>query len=1541
MTATGPPLRGAGPSAARPEGPGDRSVTGAAELETWLVGRVAELAGLSRDQVRSGDRFHRLGLTSLQLTRLTTELSRFLGRTLPPTSAWTWPTPCELAQALSRGEVPPAAVPVAGGEGGGGGGGGEERDSWAAAVRSDLGSEPIAVVGMAGRFPGAAGVEELWRLLADGGDAIREIPADRWDADAWYAPPAGTPGRMSTRWGGFLDDIAGFDPLFFGISPAEARHMDPQQRLALELAWETLEDSGTVPRALRGRRIGVFMGAMWTTYAALTAADPARITSYSAPGGDLSIISARIAYTLGLRGPAITVNTACSSSLVALHQACRSIRSGECEAALAGGVDLLCGPQETVAMSHFGAMAPDGRCKPFDAAANGYVRGEGGGMVLLKPLSRALADGDEVLCTVLGSAVNNDGFSNGLTAPSPQAQEDVIRRACEDAGIAPGDVAYVETHGTGTSLGDPIEAGALGAVYGTGRPRGDRLLLGAVKGNLGHLEAAAGITGLIKAACALHRREIPGNLHFHRPSPHIDFEGWGLEVPVRPRPWPGPPGAPALAGVSSFGFGGTNCHVILSGHGTRGADASTGPARSAPGRAGDIDTHTGVGTGTGTGTGSIDDAGSISSAGSTSSLTSAAFVGRAAPLRPPGRPRRAAAKGSAVPRTRGPVFVFGGQGSQWPGMAASLAGDPAAARVLRNCDRAFAPHLGGSLADALLGGTRPLTDTRWIQAAVFTLQVALAERWASYGVLPSVVVGQSMGEVAAAHVSGAIGLDDAARVLSERTRLITPARGRGGMALVRLDRAALAALIDGLGPTDLAIAVIGGEDRTVVAGGDRPLRTLAGRVAEAGADFHRVDVDYASHSSHMDPFLPDLEAALSRMSTGPAHAVFWSTVTGGPLDGTALGASYWARNLRETVRFGPALARLGEAGHRVFIEVNPHPICQDDIRSCAPDALAVPSLSRHADPDEVWENAVEAVRSARASAGGTASPRPVALGTGQPEHTDPAGGRPRLLVLTGHTPRALTAAAALMARHLSAVSGGSDAAVLDAVCRTAGRDRQHHRHRLAVVADSARSARRHLDTVADAPGKGAAPAEGRDWYRGEVSAPVAGVALVLPGAGTADPSAAPALCARFPAFRRAAHACADALGAHGGPDLGDWLTGAAPKAPGTAADATTFTWGVGLAALLMSWGLPVSAVTGEGIGAVAAAAVTGALTLPDAVRTVLAHRDGQGGGRTGTGAAGRPGPPVVDARALVALRPQEPRIPFLEPSTLAPYPGRALNAEYWSRLAASDRPCAPAAGRITVGGSALCVLDLRTRDPEGPGIPGIPGSPGGPKDPEGPEGPEGSGGPAHGTPTPAPDAAAPPPGVVRLRRAGPPLDVLLHAVAALFVAGVDLDWDRLPVPAGGRARLPAYPWQRTRHWITDEPPRAPGEPPKAPGQALAPAAPETSRPDTGPGGDTGPSAPDDLDSVQEHLATVVGGLLGIPSTEVAPDRTLRSLGADSLAAMQLRNTTMKRFGVELPVSRWLADTDLLGLAAEIHARAGDDGAEAAGRDDASYEEILL
>jgi myxalamid-type polyketide synthase MxaE and MxaD len=932
--------------------------TNAEVIRAWLVSKLSERLGVESQEIDIREPFASYGLGSTEAVRLAGELAEWLGRKLSPALAYEYPTIEALARHLA---------------------GSADASEPGARVAQDLQAknEPIAIVGIGCRFPGANDPAAFWQLLRDGVDAIREVPADRFDQHAFYDPDPATPGKMNTRWGGFLGQVDRFDANFFGISPREALRMDPQQRLLLEVTWEALQDAGQVPERLAGTQTGVFIGISTNDYGRLQWDDLERIDAYAGTGNALSIAANRISYLLDFRGPSLAIDTACSSSLVAVHLACRSLRNGESTLALAGGVNLILSPAIAINFTKAGAMAPDGRCKAFDARANGYVRSEGAGVVVLKPLSTALADGDPIYAVIRGSAVNQDGRSNGLMAPNPQAQEAVLREAYRQAAVSPGKVQYVEAHGTGTLLGDPIEAKALGTVLGAERPPGRPCALGSVKTNLGHLEAAAGIAGLIKVALALQHREIPPSLHFKKPNPHIPFDELPLRVQTALRPWPSEPG-PALAGVSSFGFGGTNAHVVLEEAPpatTRMPDAewkigthllplsarspealqdlsrayqdflaTAVPAASLPDvcytasvRLGHHDHRLAV-------TGN-------SPAQLTESLE--AF------LRGETRPGLSSGR-KPLARRRKLVFVFPGQGSQWFGMGRRLLElEPVFRDVIERCDRAMRPYGDWSLLAELTAtdaAQSRLNEVDIIQPALFAIQVALAALWRSWGIEPQAVVGHSLGEVAAAYVAGALSFDDAVRVICHRSRLFTRTIGQGAMAAVELSieetRRALAGSED-----RVSIAVSNAPTSTVLSGDPAALAAILDRLQRDDVFCRMVKVDFASHSPQMEPLRADLLQALEGLQPRAESVPIYSTVTGQVGRGLEFDALYWARNMREPVLFSAAVQRLVDDGHDIFLEISPHPILlsamQQGFHHFGQHGAVLPSLRREEDEPTV------------------------------------------------------------------------------------------------------------------------------------------------------------------------------------------------------------------------------------------------------------------------------------------------------------------------------------------------------------------------------------------------------------------------------------------------------------------------------------------------------------------------------------------------------------------------------------------------------------
>nr|WP_232075287.1 type I polyketide synthase [Phytohabitans suffuscus] len=733
--------------------------------------------------------------------------------------------------------------------------------------------------------------------MRKGGDAIGPFPPDRgWDLAALYDPDPDRAGRTYVREGGFLAGAGDFDPEFFGISPREATAMDPQQRLLLETSWEALERAGIAPTGLRGSRTGVFAGLMHHDYSARLAEIPAAVEGYVGSGNAGSIATGRVSYVLGLEGPAVTVDTACSSSLVALHLAAQSLRQGECDLALAGGVTVMATPSLFVEFSRQRGLAADGRCKPFAEAADGTGWAEGAGMVLLERLSDARRNGHPVLAVVRGSAVNQDGASNGLTAPSGPAQERVIRQALANARLAPSDVDLVEAHGTGTTLGDPIEAGALLATYGVDRPADRPLWLGSVKSNIGHAQAASGVAGVIKAVAALRDAVLPRTLHVDAPSSHVDWSAGAVALLTDESAWPAD-GRPRRAGVSSFGMSGTNAHLIL----------EEAPPAPVPGADGGPEVPRVVSAATPeAATALARRIGAVADRPLDVAYTLAA--GRAAlPWRmvlPDGLPARAG-DGRVV-------FVFPGQGSQWLGMGLELWDSaPAFAASMEACAAALAPYVDWHLRE-VLADEAALARVDVVQPVLFAVMVSLAELWRSYGVRPDAVVGHSQGEIAAAHVAGALSLADAARVVALRSRAIAKLAGRGGMVSVPLP-------LERIDPGGLSVAAVNGPEAVVLSGDAAAVEAFLGREPRA----RRVNVDYASHSAHVEAVREEILAALDGIHPRPSDIPFHSTVTGGPLDTAGLGPAYWYRNLRQTVRFADAVAGLH--GHQL-VEISAHPV---------------------------------------------------------------------------------------------------------------------------------------------------------------------------------------------------------------------------------------------------------------------------------------------------------------------------------------------------------------------------------------------------------------------------------------------------------------------------------------------------------------------------------------------------------------------------------------------------------------------------------------
>ncbi|WP_434095566.1 type I polyketide synthase, partial [Streptomyces goshikiensis] len=829
--------------------------------------------------------------------------------------------------------------------------------------------EPIAIVAMSCRYPGGVRTpEDLWRLVADGTDAIAGFPADRgWDVESLYDADPDSAGSSYVSEGGFLYDAARFDPAPFGISPREALAMDPHQRLLLETSWEAFERAGIDPTSLRGSRTAVFAGVMYHDYTARLDSVPEGVEGFLGTGSSGSIASGRVAYTFGLEGPAVTVDTACSSSLVTLHLAVQALRAGECTMALAGGVTVMATPATFTEFSRQRGLAADGRCKPFAAAADGTGWGEGVGMLLVERLSDAQRNGHPVLAVIRGSAINQDGASNGLTAPNGPSQQRVIHQALTNARLTTAEVDVVEAHGTGTTLGDPIEAQALLATYGQDRAADRPLLLGSIKSNIGHTQAAAGVASIIKMVEAMRHGVVPKTLHLDEPTPHVDWEAGAVSLIGETVPWP-QTGAPRRAGVSSFGFSGTNAHVIVEqapeAEAAEAAESETGSGmpvvpwvlsgKSAGALRGQAERLSGWLAETAD-VDSLDVGWSLASTRAGLDHRAVVFGDHAAGVSAvaSGALTAGVVTGSAVGGKT--AFVFPGQGSQWLGMAAELLeSSPVFAARVDECAKALEPFTDWSLVDVLRGveGAPSLDRVDVVQPALFAVMVSLAEVWRSAGVRPGAVIGHSQGEIAAACVAGILSLEDAARVVALRSQAIGRVlAGLGGMVSVPLPAAEVRERIAPWGEQRISVAAVNGPSSVVVSGEVQALEELLASCEADGVRAKRIAVDYASHSAQVELLREELDTLLAPIVPQAAQVPFLSTVTGEWVKGTELDAGYWFRNLRRTVELEQATRTLLEQGFGVFIESSPHPVLtvgmQETVEDAGREAAILGSLRRN------------------------------------------------------------------------------------------------------------------------------------------------------------------------------------------------------------------------------------------------------------------------------------------------------------------------------------------------------------------------------------------------------------------------------------------------------------------------------------------------------------------------------------------------------------------------------------------------------------------
>jgi acyl transferase domain-containing protein/NAD(P)-dependent dehydrogenase (short-subunit alcohol dehydrogenase family)/acyl carrier protein len=826
-------------------------------------------------------------------------------------------------------------------------------------VSLELGSlqNTVAIIGLGCRFPGRAeNPAAYWDMLKAGADGIVDIPPDRWNIDTFYDPHPNVTGKMYVRAGGFLRQrIDQFDAQFFGLSPREAAYLDPQQRLLLEVAWEALEDAGLVAERLAGSDTGVYIGGFMldNMLAQFSPLNREQIGPHSAVSSTLSILSNRLSYMFDLRGPSVTMDTACSSSLVALHYARQAIQRGECAVALAGGVNVMHRPETPIAMCKGGFLAPDGRCKSFDARADGYGRGEGAGIVVLKSYATAVRDGDPMYALIRGTGVNQDGRTDGITVPNPHSQEALIRQVCAEAGVAPQEVRYAEAHGTGTALGDPLEAAALGATLGAGRSRANALVMGSVKANIGHLEAAAGIASIIKVALCLKHATIPPLANLATANPAIPFETLGLRLPLALEPMPAGEG-PACASVNAFGYGGTNAHALLQeAPSVPVAVTAEEPALHllplSARRKSALDALAAA-------YGDLlaaADAPLLRDVCASAALRRERHDHRLALVAPSREamtaqlraavahePRPGIVTGTASAKGQRPVFVFTGMGPQWWAMGREmLRAEPVFRRVAEDCDAIFCRLTGWSVLAEMTAdeSASRMAETQVAQPANFILQVGLAALWRARGVEPAAIVGHSVGEVSAAYVAGVLSLEDAVRVAYHRSRLQQTVAGLGTMLAVGLPEAAVAPILARYG-TGVSLAAANGPTATTLAGDAACLTEIAEELRKDGVFQRFLKVEVAYHSPSMDRIQPELLAVLRDVAVRPATVTLYSTVTGERAAPSAGDAAYWGRNTREPVYFARAMRALFRDGHRVFLEVGPHPVLSASIRECLAEA---------------------------------------------------------------------------------------------------------------------------------------------------------------------------------------------------------------------------------------------------------------------------------------------------------------------------------------------------------------------------------------------------------------------------------------------------------------------------------------------------------------------------------------------------------------------------------------------------------------------------
>jgi myxalamid-type polyketide synthase MxaB len=933
------------------------------EIERWLAEELSAKLKILPSDFDVRQPFTSYGLDSVQMVSLIGDLEDYLGRSLQPTLAWDYPTTEALAKYLAT-----------------------DSDGAVEEVEFErtLEAEPIAVIGMGCRFPGARNLDEYWKLISEGREGVREIPADRWNVDEFYDANVDAPGKIVTRRGGFLDDIDQFDPRAFGITPREAARMDPQQRLLLECTWEALEHAGLSPERAAGTKTGVFVGIGGTDYMQMYRSLDnylQHIDAYCGTGNALSIAANRISYIFDFHGPSLSVDTACSSALVALHYAVQSLRNRDCDMSLMGGVNVILSPETTVAFSKARMLSPDGRCKPFDASANGYVRGEGCGVVLLKRLSDAIADGDTILGVIRATACNQDGKTSGMTAPNGPSQMECVRKALAQARVKPEQVSYVEAHGTGTPLGDPIEVSALNGVLGTRGADAPPCYMASVKGNIGHLETASGAASLIKVLLMMQHAQIPPQRNFRELNPNIASIGLNLRIPTELTPWE-IGDRPRIAGISGFGFGGTNAHAIVEGWPTRPADAK--PQFERPTQLAVLSAHSADALKSLAGTHAehlarhpelpITDVSHTLAVGRSHLSERLAVVAESsAKLAEQLRQFADTGKlaGAAIGTARRGVrpkvgYLFTGQGSQYVGMGRGLyETQPVFRRALDDCDQILRPLLQRPLTSVLYDvAVEPSTidQTAYTQPALFSIEYATARLWESWGLRPDVVMGHSVGEFPAAVIAGVMSLEDGLKLIAERGRRIQALPSRGTMAAIITTEDRVLEAIEPYGDR-LSVAAVNAPEQIVISGDEDAVHEVMTRFQSDGVMCQQLTVSHAFHSAHLDPMLDGFERFAQGIVYHVPQVAMISNVTGKAFaEGDKPNARYWRNHVRGCVRFASGVRAMAETGCEIFIEVGPAPILTGMGRKCLPDnkGLWLSSLRRGQDD---WKTILGALAS--------------------------------------------------------------------------------------------------------------------------------------------------------------------------------------------------------------------------------------------------------------------------------------------------------------------------------------------------------------------------------------------------------------------------------------------------------------------------------------------------------------------------------------------------------------------------------------------------